>query len=72
MVLAVSEDGVVFDRHFVLGDDPVGEPRWKGRAKSGRYGYPSYHVMGDEMFVIYSVNKEDVWMGRFPLSALSQ
>ena len=52
------------------GDDPAGEPRWRGHHKGGRYGYPSYHIMGDQMFVIYSVNKEDVWMCRFPLSAL--
>jgi hypothetical protein len=72
MVLAVSEDGVAFDRHFVLGDDPAGEPRMKGFAKGGRYGYPSYHIADGWMYVIYSINKEDIGMCRFPLSALSR
>ena len=60
LVLATSEDGVVFDRHYVLGDEPASPPRTAGYHKSGRYGYPSYHIMGDIVLVIYSISKEDV------------
>jgi hypothetical protein len=70
LVLAISEDGVTFDRHFILGDEPSQEPRIPGKAKGGRYGYPYLHVMGDEAFVIYTVEKDDVAVGRFPLSAI--
>ena len=29
------------------------------------YGYPSFHIADDWVFVTYSVNKEDIWMCRF-------
>jgi len=70
LVLAISEDGVTFDQHFILGDEPSQEPRIPGKAKGGRYGYPYLHVMGDEAFVIYTVEKDDVAVGSFPLSAI--
>lgn len=82
-ILAVSTDGVVFDRHYVIGDDREeggeassrtdelrGSPRIPGIAKVGRYGYPYFHSMGECGFVIYSKYKEDICVCRFPLSAL--
>ena len=82
-ILAVSTDGVVFDRHYVIGDDREeggqassgtdelrGAPRIPGKAKVGRYGYPYFHAMGEYGFVIYSKYKEDICVCRFPLSAL--
>ena len=70
MVLTTSDDGVVFDRHYILGDEPHTGPRMPGRAKSGRYGYPSFHILDDTMFVIYSIEKEDIGVCRFALSEL--
>jgi hypothetical protein len=70
LVLATSRDGVVFDTHYVLGDDPAGQPRIKGRYKYGRYGYPSFHILKDRMFVIYSINKEDIAICRLGLNEL--
>jgi hypothetical protein len=70
--LAASKDGVVFDRHFILGDEPASKPRMPGSHKGGRYGYPHMHIMGDQAFVIYSVNKEDVWVCRFDLNELDE
>lgn len=70
LVLAISEDGVTFDRHYILGDEPSLRPRIPGKAKGGRYGYPYLHVKGDEAFVIYTVHKDDVAVGHFPLSAI--
>ena len=69
LVLALSEDGVVFDRHFVIGDDAQGVPRIPGYLKHGRYGYPFLVVIGDRATVIYSTNKEDINVARFRLPA---
>ena len=70
VVLALGEDGVVFDRHFTVGDEPERPPRMPGRGKRGRYGYPYLHVMDDTAFVAYSVAKEDIAVARFPLADL--
>ncbi|MGC9469577.1 MAG: sialidase family protein [Anaerolineae bacterium] len=71
LVLATSDDGVVFDRHYILGDEPATRLRIPGDHKGGRYGYPSLAIAEDTAFVIYSINKEDVAVGRFPLRALT-
>lgn len=71
LVLATSTDGVVFDRHFVLGDEQATTARTAGRWKYGRYGYPTFHIVNNFLLVIYSVNKEDIRMFRFPLSYLT-
>jgi hypothetical protein len=70
LVLAASEDGVVFDRHYVLGAEANHLAREPGVHKYGRYGYPSYHVAGETMLVIYTICKEDVAVCRFALSEL--
>ena len=70
LVLAVSEDGLAFDRHFVLGDEPDRPPRMPGMHKVGRYGYPYMHVRGDSAFAIYSVAKEDIAVCRFGLGSI--
>ncbi len=71
LVLAVSEDGIVFDRHFVVGDAPGQPPRFDGMHKGGRYGYPYLAVCDDTVVVLYSINKEDVAAACFPVDALS-
>ena len=70
MVLATSQDGVQFDRHYVLGNESDRPPRAVGIQKFGRYGYPSWHIMDDMLFVIYSIAKEDIALVRVPLGAL--
>jgi hypothetical protein len=70
LVLALSQDGSNFDHHFIVGDAPNVLPRVHGVHKYGRYGYPFFHIMDDECFVIYSRNKEDVLLSRFHLSDL--
>ncbi len=71
LVLAAGEDGVVFDQHYVLGADVPINPRIEGHHKGGRYGYPSYHILGEHLFVIYSINKEDIAVCRLELAALA-
>lgn len=70
LVIAVSRDGVEFDRHFIIGDAPNRPPKFPGHAKGGRYGYPHLSIMGDTVVVFYSIAKEDVAMCRFLLSKL--
>ena len=72
LILATSEDGVVFDRQYILGNEPADPARESGGTAlaHGRYGYPHAHICGDTMYVIYSVCKEDIWVCRFPLSEL--
>ena len=70
MVLAISDDGVAFDRHVMLGDDPFRFPRIMGMHKYGRYGYPSFHVTDEALFVIYSISREDIGVARLELSDL--
>jgi hypothetical protein len=67
VVLALSEDGAVFDRHYVIGDDAQGEPRIPGYLKHGRYGYPYLVVARDTALMVYSTNKEDINVARFRL-----
>ncbi|MBL8383811.1 MAG: exo-alpha-sialidase [Burkholderiales bacterium] len=71
VILALSDDGVVFDRHFIVGDDAQGEPRIPGFLKHGRYGYPFLLENGDQVCVIYSTNKEDINLARFRLADLA-
>ena len=71
LVLAVSTDGNTFDRHYVLGDEPDLPLRYPGAYKHGRYGYPYIHVLGDRVFVINSVGKEDVECHMFSLKDLN-
>jgi hypothetical protein len=44
--------------------------RYEGRAKSVGYAYPHSVVVGDHLWVVYSVNKEDIEIARIPLSEL--
>jgi hypothetical protein len=59
LVLSTSRDGEDFDREYVI-DDRFVALRYNGRCKRGIYGYPHSLVDGDRLYVICSVNKEDV------------
>jgi hypothetical protein len=69
-ILALSNDGVAFDRHFILGDDSWRPMRFPGLNKGGRYGYPWLHIDGEFGYMVYSVEKEDIGIGRFRLEDL--
>jgi hypothetical protein len=71
LVIAVSQDGKDFGRHFVIGDAPAHAPRFPGYFKGGRYGYPHLSFLDDTVVVVYSVSKEDAATMRFPLSRLA-
>jgi hypothetical protein len=70
MVLATSEDGLVFDRHYLLGAEPWTPARIPGYWKYGRYSYPSHHILDGTIYAVYAPNKEDIAVCRVPLAAL--
>ncbi len=67
--ISLSRDGLTFDRmaviHFVAPDK-----RYAGKAKSSGYQYPHSVIVGEYLWVIYSVNKEDIEAARIRLSEL--
>ncbi|MFP3903971.1 MAG: exo-alpha-sialidase [Armatimonadota bacterium] len=71
LTISLSDDGIVFDRAFAIRS---GAPRirFPGLHKSVGFQYPSAALRHDELWVLYSVGKEDVEVSRVPLDALSQ
>ncbi len=69
LTISLSRDGVTFDRAAAIRH---GAPkvRHRGRAKGPGFQYPSAVVVGDALWVIYSIGKEDVAVSRVPLAAL--
>jgi len=59
LVLALSRDGVAFDRHYILGNVGRTKSRLAGRS-IGTYGYPSCDIAEGKMFIVYSRSKEDI------------
>lgn len=70
LILAAGRDGIHFDQHYLIGEEPWEDARIPGRWKYGRYGYPACYILNDSMYVIYTINKEDVAISRFSLSEL--
>ena len=63
LVLSLSEDGVRFDRHFILGDEEY-EQKVPGMHKGGTYGYPHTMIYDGWLYVIFSICKEGVAVSR--------
>lgn len=72
LALVVSDDGIVYD-HLLLVQGEVPPRRFTGRWKD--FG-PCYmrgitegngNPPGDDMWMTYSMNKEDIWMCRIPV-----
>lgn len=62
LLIALSDDGYVFDRQYVLVEGSTTR-RINGRHKEDGYHYPNCCVDGDKLLVTYSVNKEDIAVG---------
>jgi len=69
LTIALSADGMVFDRAWLLRGDPT-EGRFAGEAKAHGWQYPNALVCGDALYVVYSINKEDVGLTRIALEEL--
>ncbi len=66
LILSISEDGHIFDRHFRIADEPY-VMRFPGRWKGGEYGYPHTMVRNGHLYVIVSRQKEAVEVIRLSL-----
>ena len=69
LVLSVSSDGLRYDKNYILADDSY-QMRYKGKWKDGEFGYPYAMIHKNMMYVIFSRQKEDLEIVRFPLSDL--
>ena len=72
LAISLSKDGLNFDRMAVI--KFVAPPqRYEGKSKgAGGFQYPHSVVVGKSLWIIYSVNKEDVEVVRVPLAQLSK
>lgn len=71
LVLALSKDGKLFDKQFIIADQPYTlqkEGLWKG----GQYGYPHTLVYKNQMYIIVSRQKEAIEVLRFKLNQLKE
>jgi hypothetical protein len=57
LALSISRDGVHFDQHYLLGDEPY-KRRFDGGAKGGEYSYPHSIVHDGRLYVIAARQKE--------------
>ncbi|MSU64923.1 MAG: hypothetical protein EXS38_02205 [Opitutus sp.] len=69
LVIALSDDGVTFNHAYVLRGEPA-KQKFVGTAKADGWQYPSVAVWRGSLWVVYSVNKEDVSISRVKLSDL--
>ena len=71
LVISVSRDGIVFDFAAAV---RTGVPaiRVRGKGKGPGYQYPAAIVVGNDLWVLYSIGKEDVAISRVPLDELSE
>jgi len=69
LVLSLSSDGREFDTALSIraGSPPIRHP---GKGKGRGYQYPHSIVVGDSLWVIYSIGKEDVAVSRVPIGSL--
>jgi hypothetical protein len=59
LVLALSQDGKIFDRAYAIRSEPT-VPRFEVGGSSDGYQYPDAVVVADTLWIIYSVNKQDI------------
>ncbi|MCP4646102.1 MAG: hypothetical protein GY851_37000 [bacterium] len=69
LTLALSRDGLDYDRAWAIrsGAPPITH---KGLHKGVGYQYPDAIVVDDDLWVAYSIGKEDIAVSRVPVSTL--
>jgi hypothetical protein len=70
LLIALSDDGYIFDRQYTLIEGNTTR-RVNGRHKEDGFHYPNCFADGDRLFVIYSVNKEDIEVGIVDMSLVN-
>ncbi len=63
LTLALSDDGINFERAYVVRGDPT-QMRFPGKSKLAGWQYPSAVAWRGWLYVAYSINKEDVGVTR--------
>jgi hypothetical protein len=69
LILSTSDDGKTFDKMFMLADNPP-KRRIDGYHKERGYQYPNTFIEDNRMYIIYSVNKEDIEVGILNLDSI--
>ena len=69
LLIALSDDGYIFDRQYTLVGSNITR-RIDGRHKEDGCQYPNCLIAGDKLFVVYSVNKEDIEVGIADMTAV--
>jgi hypothetical protein len=74
LVVALSPDGLHFDRAYLLraGGSDLQAMRFEGRYKRAGFSYPKSVVWKDFLYVSYATNKEDIELTRVPLASLAR
>lgn len=62
LMLSLSSDGLVFDKMYILADEPT-HRRIEGMHKEDGYHYPHTLVVENQLLVVFAVNKEDIECG---------
>lgn len=73
LTLAVSPDGEFFTKVYALRWGGSNPPKYRFSKITGRslgYGYPSMIVQGGMIYVLYSINKEDMAITSVPLDSI--
>jgi hypothetical protein len=80
MVITTSDDGITFrDMRVIHGE--ISPQRYHGRAKGGgpqylrgvaEWGGDKMSLHKDSIWVIYSLNKEDIWISRVPIPIVAE
>jgi hypothetical protein len=70
LVLALSHDGEDWTNAYILRNEETA-PVFEGTYKDTGYGYPHSMLLGNHLYVIYSVNKEDIEVLRLSLDQLA-
>ena len=71
LTLALSADGITFDRAYVVRGDPT-RMRFQGKSKLDGWQYPSAIAWRGWFYIAYSINKEDVGVTRVRLKQLQR
>jgi len=69
LTLALSADGITFDRAFVVRGEST-QMRFQGKSKLDGWQYPSAVAWRNKLYIAYSINKEDIGVTRVRLTHL--
>ena len=69
LMLLLSDDGLTFDKVYMVINDPTSQ-RLMGLLKADGYQYPCCLADGDRFLIGYSINKEDIACGLVDLKDL--